>query len=398
MICMIVRILWCLLILCLPLSLSGCWSSKEIEDLGLVVGVSLDLEKEGSGPWDEGQEAEYLKGKRITITNQFVTSETTGGITKEGKSQQKAYKNVSETGDAILPTLRNMLLKFDKRAFAEHSKVIVIGEDLARNLSMQQILDFFIREQEIRPSGLLLIAKNRASKVLETNEPNEIPAFQLVEMTKGHKRTTKIFPPMTLTKIVGKLHSESSFLLQNVIPDNGNVKFAGAAVIGGKSKKLRGFLTEKELEGLTWITGEGKGGLVKDLDEETGQPFVYEILSMKSKIKPYVKGNNISFDIKIESEGRIAEHWDFTEELQKNKFLKRAENSVEKEVERLVKNVLDKIQKEYQADVSGFGNKLRIEYPRVWEKKKKDWDQTFSEVPINCEVKLTIKDYGTSSN
>ncbi|TKH13706.1 spore gernimation protein GerC, partial [Peribacillus simplex] len=42
------------------------------------------------------------------------------------------------------------------------------------------------------------------------------------------------------------------------------------------------------------------------------------------------------------------------------------------------------------------GNRLRIEHPKVWNKVKKDWDRTFSEAPIKYDVKLTIKDYGTT--
>lgn len=162
------------------------------------------------------------------------------------------------------------------------------------------------------------------------------------------------------------------------------------------NEKLRGFLNEQEIEGLTWITGKGKGGLVKSVDKKTGQPIIYEILSMKSKIKPHVDGNDISFNIEIESEGRIAEHWVVSEKTMETEFLKRTEKAIEKEVERLVKNALDKIQHEYKTDVSGFGNKLRIKYPHIWKTAKKDWDQTFSEVPIKHEVKITIKDYGTS--
>ena len=194
------------------LPLTGCWSNKEIEDLALIVGTSMDLEKQG-GPREEsaGQAGGQPHLNRITITNQFVTSETTGKGTKPGSSPQKAYNNVSETGDAILPTLRNMVLRIDKRAFAEHSKVIIIGEDLARTLDMQKILDFYIREQEMRPSGLLLIARNRASQTLESNKPMDIPAFQLVEMTHGHGRTTKILPPTTITKIEGSCIQEPAF-------------------------------------------------------------------------------------------------------------------------------------------------------------------------------------------
>ncbi|MCL1695100.1 Ger(x)C family spore germination protein [Lysinibacillus sp. BPa_S21] len=378
------------------LLLTGCWSSKEIEDLGLIVGTSLDLETDtNSREESEEQEARNSNKELITITNQFVTSETTGSGPKEGKKQQ-AYKNVSETGDAVLPTLRNMILKNDKRAFAEHSKVIVIGEDFASTFNLKQTMDFFLRELEMRPSALLLIAKNHASNILESNEPSKIPAFQLVEMMKGHKKTTKIIPPMTFAKLEGKLYSEASFLLQSVVSENDEIKFVGAAVIEGKTKKLRGFLTGKELEGITWITGKGKGGLVTSFYEETDQPIIYEIISTKSKIIPHVDGENISFNVKIESEGRIAEHWVLSEKTFDNKFLKKAEKATEKEVERLVKNVLDKIQHEYQTDVSGFGTRLRIEYPKVWEKVKKDWDQIFSGVPIQCEVNITIKDYGTS--
>ena len=62
---------------------------------------------------------------------------------------------------------------------------------------------------------------------------------------------------------------------------------------------------------------------------------------------------------------------------------------------RLVDHSLKKIQKEYEVDVAGFGNRLRIKYPKEWEKVKKDWDKVFSKTPIKYNVKLTIEDYGT---
>ena len=39
----------------------------------------------------------------------------------------------------------------------------------------------------------------------------------------------------------GKLYSDSSFLLQNVSTENGEVKFAGAAIIEGKTKSYEDF-------------------------------------------------------------------------------------------------------------------------------------------------------------
>jgi spore germination protein len=382
-----------LLLLILILPLSGCWSSIEIEEMGLIIGTALDLEKEGM---EEDQEGRNHKRDMFTITNQLVTAETTDSGTKDGTTQHQAYKNISETGDAILPALRNMIMRIDKRAFGEHAKVIVIGEDLARKYNLNQVLDFFKREQEMRPSALIVIAKENARRTLETNEPTVIPAIQLVEMTQGQERTTKILLPMSITKFEGQLNSGTSFLLQSVKAAKGERILSGAAIIDGKTKKLRGFLDDTETEGVTWITGEGKGGLVRSFDEETGQPIIYEILSMESKIKPSIKGEAISFDVKIESEGRIGEHWDVSGEPFDNKFLKKAEKMTEKEVEYLVKSALAEAQEEYQMDVFGFGNKLRIEHPKLWKKVKEDWDKTFSEVPVNIKVKINIKEFGTS--
>lgn len=161
-------------------------------------------------------------------------------------------------------------------------------------------------------------------------------------MMEGHERTTKILPPMTVAKLEGKLYSDSSFLLQNVLAEDGEVRFAGAAVIEGKTKKLRGFLNESDLEGIAWITGEGKGGLVKGFDEESGAPIIYEIISAKSKIIPLIKDDQISFTIKIQTEGRISEHWVLSDKAFDNRFLKKAEKVFEKEIERLVKKVLEK--------------------------------------------------------
>ncbi|WP_020061811.1 Ger(x)C family spore germination protein [Bacillus sp. 123MFChir2] len=394
-----IRFLLILSSVLLLFSLTGCWSSHEIEELGFEVGLAFDKGKESAA--EKGLEEEgggYAKKNLITSTYQFVKPQASGGGGKGGASQGKAYTNVSETGDSLHQMIREVSLRRDRPVIFHHTKVIVISANLARTYSLKKILDIYLRDNEIRPSCLMLISKGRASKALEMKETGEIPALRLYGIADNQYRTSRILPPVPLAKLPGKMQSESSFLLQNVISSKGEVKFSGAAIIKGKTKKLHGFLSEKELEGLTWITGKGKGGLVKGIDKETGQPIMYEVASMKSTITPHVKGNKISFDVKIESEGRISENWATSGNLFNNKFLKRAEKAAIQEVNQLVEHTLKKIQKEYEVDVAGFGNRLRIKNPKVWEKVKKDWDKTFSKVPIKYSVKINIKDYGAKGS
>jgi spore germination protein len=389
------RILLVSLPVLLLLFLAGCWSSNEIEDLGLSIGLAIDegiesqIEKELK---EYG--GEYPKGDFITLTYQYANQQSTKSASTGGGIQLKPYENISETGDSVHQMTREFSLRRNNPMFSPHLKVIVIGEDLASKHSLEQLLDQFFRDNEIRPSCLVLISKGQASKTLESKDTVEIPSFRLLGISANEYKTTRILPPISLAKIEGTMHSCNSFLLQNVISTNGEVKFAGAAIIEGKTKKLLGFFNEDELDGLTWLTGKGKGGIVKSLDQETGQPIMYEVTSMNSKIIPHVNGNNITFEVNIESTGRISENWVVSKKLSKQAFLKFSERSTKEEVNRLVNLALNKMQNDYKVDVADFGNQLRIKHPKLWEKRKKDWDKTFSEITIKYNVNISITDFG----
>ncbi|RDZ18249.1 spore gernimation protein GerC [Priestia megaterium] len=379
--------------------LAGCWSSHEIEEQSFGVGVAYDKGKESIAEKEFDEQGEgYTKKNLITSTYQLITPQVASSTTKQGGSQQKSYVNISETGDSPFQMLRELSLRSDTPLTSPHMKVMVISEALARAYSLEQLVDQTLRDNDFRPSCLVFISRGRASDTLESKTAGEIPAFHLYGMIDNTYRTTRILPPMPLIKLASKIQTGSSFLLQNVLSANGEIKFAGAGIIKGETSKMIGFLNEEELDGLAWITGKGKGGLVKSFDKKTGQLIVYEIESMKSDIQPHVKGNNISFDVHIESVGRLSESWMTSGSSFNNQFLQNAQKTSEKKVKHLVRNVLEKMQTKYKVDVAGFGNQLRIKQPRTWMRVKENWDQTFSEVPINYDVKLTIKDYGASGS
>ncbi|MBD1382203.1 Ger(x)C family spore germination protein [Metabacillus arenae] len=375
--------------LCL-IVLTGCWSSQEIEELSFGIAKGIDLADEESV--EQEMDVGYPKRNLITLTDQIILPEVT---VAEGPPSQKPYQNVSHTGDSIHEMLRENRLERNS-VTSHHLKAIVIGEGIARKISIQNLINQLLRDNVSRRSSLLLIAKGKASETLET-QGKEIPGEQLKEIATNE--STKLLQMVTIGDASSKMASNRSFLLQSVVKEKEENKFAGAAIIQGKTKKLVGFLSEEEIGGISWITAKGKGGLVKTYDEEKKQLIVYEILSMKSRIKPMVQGNEISFDVKIKSEGRITEDWLYPgNAIDNDRFLKAAEKEVEGKVRRMVEETLTKIQKEYEADVAGFGTQLGIHYPRVWEKVEKDWDKEFSQVPVNLNVKINIKTYSAKGS
>jgi spore germination protein len=192
------------------------------------------------------------------------------------------------------------------------------------------------------------------------------------------------------------MKARSSFLLPNVITTESEIKLAGAGIIKGKTQKYGGFLNESEVEGLMWIKGELEGGLLKTIDPKTGKNIAYEIKSVNSSIKAIVQGDDISFRVRMTSEGRISENFNPNEDLGSNRLLGREESIFQEKVNSLTEQTVAKMHK-LKADVGGFGEALRIQHPKVWHKVKKDWDTTFSTIPVRFSTDIHIEDYGASN-
>lgn len=374
------------------LFVSGCWSSIEIDERGFGVGVAFDIGEESQ--FKNSERAGFPKQDLVSVTYQFINPRP-ASQDNSAVREQKPYMNMTQTGDSIHQIVRQFAIENEHPVFMPHLKVVVISEELLSMLSLDQILDFHFRDNEVRLSSLVFVSSGKAYETMETKQNEEIPAFRLVEMTENRYRTTKLLSPVPLAKLLGKMHSGSSFLLQNVDSANGEAKLSGAAVINGKTNKCQGFFNEEELEGYTWLTGDIEGGVVKTFDEETDQIVIFEVDSVGNTITSTVDGNKISFDVNIESEGRLSESWINSEEPIDNESIKRIQKEIEEKVAQLITGVLEKMQKEYEVDVAGFGEHLRINHPRVWEKIKDDWDQTFRDVPITLNVTITIAEYGS---
>ncbi|QHZ46883.1 Ger(x)C family spore germination protein [Bacillus sp. NSP9.1] len=376
--------------------LTGCWSSHEIEEYGLTFAMGLDKGQETALEKKFNKMGgEYPKKERMTVTYQYVSQQQAGAKSAGASTNQKPYVNIFETGDSLQQINSEVALRLDRTIFNPHLKVIVIAADLLRTYSLKELLDQPLRDNEIRPSTVVLITRGRARDTLELKETGEMPAFRLRKIVQNDFKAKKILPPVTLAKLMGKMNAGTSFLLQNVIGAKGEVKYAGAVAVNGKTNKLLGFLDEEDLDGMMWIKGEGIGGAVKSHDPKTKKLITFSVDNIKTEIEPIVKRGRLSFQVYIQSEGHLAENWNYLTKQIDQKFIERVEGSTAQTVKHLVKKITEKMQKEYKADLAGFGNEVRIEYPLLWNKLKNNWDQVFTEIPIAYHVNVTVKKHGT---
>lgn len=63
-------------------------------------------------------------------------------------------------------------------------------------------------------------------------------------------------------------------------------------------------------------------------------------------------------------------------------------------VEKQIKDTVTKLQKQYKADVLGFGDKFEKYHNREWKEIKEKWDKLYPEVPVYVKVQTKVRKVG----
>ncbi|ASN07024.1 Ger(x)C family spore germination protein [Virgibacillus necropolis] len=376
----------CLLIISsLVFLLSGCWDQVNIEDRGFVVGISLDLlEKKGDDNYT------------LKKMEQIVVPAGLGG-SMQGGGQQKAFTNITASGESIFEISRKFAAKTSKTPFYEHLKVIVVSEEIAKTPQLfESIMDVYIRNNEMRRSVKVVVSKDEAKNVLGVEpEAESLPAVYIDSVMEINSKTLDIFDPVEMGEIHQLLLTKSSYVIPRVIPEDNRVKNKGAAVIHGHTSKMVGVLTGNETVGLNLITKSNTGGYIKFEIED--RLMIYEVENTKSSIKIDVKDkDNITINIKIDAEGSIAEMFG-SETLLKPERFKEIEKNVSKQIEKHARRTIEKAQQELNADIFEFDEKLKQRHYDKWQKIKDDWDQgenLFANCTINVSANAIVRGTG----
>ncbi|WP_138750909.1 Ger(x)C family spore germination protein [Paenibacillus sinopodophylli] len=377
--------------------IQGCWSSKEIEDLSVYAGLALDVGERTAMERDlESQGAKYYKRDLVTATVQIVPIKSFERQEKSKEKQVLKYSNLRLTGDSVFEIMRQYSTRRDRPVIGHHLKVIVVSTKLAQQQNMDQLMDFVLRDNDIRPSCRVFFSKGRAYDTFLSDQPEEVPSFRINSLIQNSYRTNKVLQEVNLTQLDGLIHSKQSFLLQNIVTSNGQIEFAGAGIIKGDKGKWIGDLNQENVESVSWVKGTGQGGVIKSYDWRN-ETISYEIKSMKSKTTVKLKGDALSFHVAIESTGRLIENWDPEENPSEMAYLERAEKVFEERLKKMIDNLMWKMQTKYKVDVAGFGKHLSIKYPHKWKEVKGNWDEVFSQVPVTFDITFKITDFGSST-
>lgn len=410
------KIIICLLlVLMLPgvfIALPGCWDQQEVDRLGIVMATGVDT----------------APGGRIRIVVQNVnpsalargaTGGGGGGVGGAGRglTTGKSYRIRSVEGDTILEAIRDLSRESPRRLFFAHNQVLILSEELARERGVQEVLDFFERNPQIRRTTWLLVGRGDLVSLLD--EPGRLeptPAQRIAGIVDNRDRTSE-YAAQRLGDFLELMESEGTqpftavveplpnpavpekqreFAAEGQTPEPGeNITLNGTAVFRGD--RLAGWLSPIESRGLLWVRGEVEGGVIQVTSAEAGGMRVsLEILRSETKLEPQIRDGQIYITVAVREESNLGETMGPLD-LTRPETITRLESLQAEAIRSEIEAALAKAQQEIGVDVFGFGESVHRKYPREWKELKKMWPELFPGVQVQVQVDSKIRRTGLVS-
>lgn len=379
-----------IILIILTIFLSGCWSSKEVTDLSIAMGLGIDKDEEG-----------------YSVTVQLINPSDISTQIPSTRTGVTIYKS---TGKTIFETLRKLTKKSPRKIYLSHLQTIVFGEDFAKE-GISNALDFFSRDHELRTDFYMLVAKDsKAEDVLKVLTPLEkIPALNMyksLEMSEKawaetyHVELDDLIstllsdgknPVLTGINLTGDLSRGTSKENVERIQSLATTSIDNIAVF--KEDKLVGWLSSDESKGYNYIDDNINSTII-NVPCSKEEVISVEIIRSKTKVKGSVEEGKPQIDIEVKSEANIGSV-ECDIKLLETENVYNLEKKVEQKIKEQMEKVLKVAQKKYKSDIFGFGEAIHREDPKAWKELKKDWNEKFSNMSVNIDVDLKLRRLGT---
>jgi spore germination protein KC len=401
------------------LTLPGCWSVQEINNLAIVNVMGIDQNDAGE------VEVTAVIVKPHTLFSQTVVS---GGA----ENQQSNFLIETATGKSIFQAVGRLSSSVPERIYFGHMNVIVFGEQAARE-RMESSLDFFKREIDFRPNIQLLVTKGAAARMIKsTPQLNILPGLELQDlvrfnrfaptgMVKDISQFANDFSSNTIDAVTGVIQSASKQGIeigQEGRPNNIESKtqkngmntkgrtstenqqdipqvlsLTGTAVF--KGAQLKGFLDEQESRGLLWIQGELKNEIVVLHCGENDKGTVsLNVSDTQAELSPRISKGTPKMAVNIQVNADIGEFTCSDNDLDSVR-IERLNKQLEDQVHEDISDVLNKAKNQWQTDIFGFGKAFYRKLPKEWNQLAPQWrNGQLRKLPIEVKVSANISRYG----
>lgn len=372
------KILACLLLPLLFLSLSGCWNYRGLDEMDIVSAMALDKDEQ-SGIYK--------------FSFEFV--DVSGPVKEEGATG----KIIESEGKTLFDAVRNAKKRAEHKLYVGHTQVLILSRSLVESEDLSPILDWLMRDGEVRETMYLAISLEPTAADILKGEglDQKVIGIKLQELLDKDNEITGATVKTALYQGFDVLNTPGNDLALSAVWLNRNEDEKVCEVNGlaaFKGERLAGFLTPEETKYYLAITNKLKGGVIPFSTKEGEKPdATLEIFKCKTRRSVLREGDLPKIRLEVNLTVVIDEYMPPFVELDM-KRLEELKPLISKQVQAEVEAVIHKMQR-YEADIFGFGELVHKRDNRLWESISEDWENLFPNLEVEVEVKPHI--LGTSS-
>ncbi len=364
-----------ILLLMMTVFITGCWDYKEIEDQIIISGVAADYDQENKG---------------ILLTAE-ITLPTSSG--KESNFSSKTYQG---KGRSVLDAIVDLRSKAGRKLLWSHMKVLILSKDFMNQRKLFiGILDWIKRNHEVRDTIWLVVSKEKtAGEIFLKSNPQtqKIISAYLDGLLSPQKSETFLSVPFS--KFIGDLQSLSKCAALPMVgledSSTGTLPLLEGTALFKETNQI-GRLDGKQTETLLMLMNQLKQAVFAPepsyVKKVKGVSLQME--NCQTAIKPVIGPKGLIMMIHIKMEAEIGEV-DGDQDVFKTNKMKELVQAWQGIIEGRIKEFLPALQKEYQCDAIGFGNKVEAKLPNLWKKIKNRWLTEYAKTPIKIRLKLTV--------
>lgn len=357
-------------VLAITVLLTSCYDKIELEDRALVISMGIDKDDD-----------EFSLAMEIP--------------SKLESDEENNKNNVKEASAAsVNSAMRKIDAYSGQKLYYGHTKACIIGKDILEDEKMfKETVDGLERNREISRKLIILATKDDADEIYEAKTDNEaLTGIFINDFYKNNIKTLGITFRQDLEGIIQQLLSSSNTVIPEIENEEGKLKISSMAVL--KNYKLAGFLNEEETRGFLWLCDYPVGGEITVPFENTNSALKIS----KKETKLNTEKNDEGFyeiNCSINIEGNI-EEYTLSENIfvDSNKY-KILQNEYAEVIKKETENTFGIIQKEYKADIIGFGEMIRKGHYEDYNKMNGKTDYAFEEAVLNVNVNVAIKGAGS---
>lgn len=353
-------------------SLTGCNKVNQLHERLIVQGVGVDT-----------------LGENFEIT-MHVFDDINTGVDEAEKTEI-----LTGSGGSVLDAFTNISLKTGRSPLYSQNLVLIIGEEAARS-GIENIIDFFLRYYEARPSVSVFVAQGSAKDIMTSKYNDQMITAMKISALASSGEVNAQFLKSNLVDVTnsvcGNLTDPVAMSLKLEKTDNGNRVLADStAVFSGD--RLSDFLDSAQTRGLLILSSKVKGGTFS-LNTGDGIRATLMFDKTKTHLDMSIEGGTPKITANVQAvmdlyalDGNIMNKYSMD-------YLSELEKGAAEQIRQDCLNAINRAIFELDCDVFNFGKLMRLHQPDYFRSVENDWHSAMKDITYEVNADVSINKLG----